>query len=165
MSYMVSGKFLLALIFVCGLLAFALPVRAQKRAQPLRENDDGPPQGRRIAPPSGLDCDRDHITSFTGRVLSYSRGGGQISIRVRTDEGTTESFTISYAQAKELLKRVKLNGQVLSQNELTKIEARWKREKRTVRATVWACYDKDWRNPKAVLIDWQIGKPKPPETL
>jgi hypothetical protein len=98
-------------------------------------------------------------------VLSYSRRAGQISIRIRTDEATTENFTISYAQAQELAKRFKLNGQSLGQDELAKIEARWKREKRNVRATVWACYGKDWRTPSAVLIDWHIGKPRPPETL
>jgi hypothetical protein len=168
MSYLRDGKFLLAIIFACGLFAMASPARAQGRPQlSTRENEEqnNARQGRRLAAPSGLDCDRDHITSFTGRVLAYSRQAGQISIRVRTDEGTTENFTISYAQAQELLKRVKLNGQKLRQEELEKIEARWRREKRSVRVTVWACYDKDWRKPAAVLIDWQIGKPKPPETL
>jgi hypothetical protein len=169
MSYIVSGKLLLAFIFACGILAMAfLPARAQGRPTLMRRDDDGQNGARgqrRLASPTGLGCDADHITSFTGRVLSYSRRAGQISIRIRTDEATTEDFTISYAQAQELAKRFKLNGQSLGQDELAKIESRWKREKKNVRATVWACYDKDWRTPSAVLIDWHIGKPKPPETL
>jgi hypothetical protein len=167
MNYICAGKSLLSVIFACGLLALAVPAKAQ-RPQPLKRGDDGQNearQGRRLMPPPDLGCDVNHVTSFTGRVLSYSRRADQIFIRVRTDEATTEEFTIPYSQAQEIAKRFKLNGQPLGQNGLAKIESRWKRDKRSVRATVWACYDKDWRKPSAVLIDWQIGKPKPPETL
>jgi hypothetical protein len=168
MSYICSGKPLLAVIFACGLFAVALPARAQQRPQPLRRDDDGQHDDRgqrRLAPPAGLDCDADHVTSFTGRVLAYSRRQGRLFIRIRTDEATTEEFTISYTQEQDLSKRLMLNGQLLAQGEMAKIEARWKRDKRNVRATVWACYDKEWRNPAAIRIDWHIGKPKPPLTL
>ena len=169
MNYICSGKSLLVAIFACGLFAMAaLPARAQQRPQPMRRDDDGQNNGRgqrRLAPPPGLDCDIDHLTSFTGRVLAYSRREGRIFIRIRTDEATTEEFTIPYTEEQDFSKRFKLNGQLLAQSELAKIEARWKRDKRNVRATVWACYDKDWRTPSAILIDWHIGKPRPPETL
>jgi hypothetical protein len=167
MSYMVSGKSLLAAIFACGLFALALPVKAQRPQPPTREDErrNDARQGRRLMPPPGLGCDDDHVTSFTGRVLSYSRRAGQVFIRIRTDEATTEEFTITYARDQDISKRFKLNGQSLKQGGLAKIEASWKRDKRNVRATVWACYDKEWHNPSATLIDWQVGKPKPPETL
>jgi hypothetical protein len=170
MNYIRYGEFLLALIFTCGLiLATAAPVKAQRVKLP-RTDDDGAQnnarmQQRRLAPPPGLACDANYITSFTGRVLSYSRHSGRIFIRVRTDEATTEEFTITYTQAEDFLKRFQLFGQPLGQEALEKIESRWKRDKRNVRATVWACYDKEWRNPSAILIDWQVGKPKPPMTL
>ena len=170
MNYIRSGEFLLALIFTCGLLAFAVPVKAQRVKLP-RRDDDGrqmdarAQQQRRLAPPPGLACDANYVTSFTGRVLSYSRRSGRIFIRVRTDEATTEEFTITYTQEEDLLKRFQLFGQPLGQEALEKIESRWKRDKRNVRATVWACYDKEWRNPSAILIDWHVGKPRPPLTL
>jgi hypothetical protein len=167
MNYIRSGEFLLTLIFTCGLLAFAVPVKAQRVKLP-RSDDDGP-QGnarqRRLAPPPGLACDADHITSFTGRVLSYSRRSDHIFIRVRTDEKTTEEFTIPYTQMEDLLKKFQLYGQSFSQEGLEKIESHWRRDKRNVRATVWACYDNEWRNPSAILIDWHVGKPRPPLTL
>lgn len=168
MSYMVSGKFLLAAIFACGLFALALPVKAQQRPQPPRrenESENDARGQRRLAPPPGLGCDVDHVTSVTGRVLSYSRRAGQVFIRIRTDEAKTEEFTITYARDQDLSKRFKLNGQLLTPGGLAKIEAGWRRDKKNVRATVWACYDKEGHNPSATLIDWQIGKPRPPETL
>ena len=174
MNYIRSGEFLSALIFTCGLLlAIAAPVKAQRPTMP-RRDDDGrqmdarvqqQPQRRRLAPPPGLACDANYVTSFTGRVLSYSRRSGRIFIRVRTDEATTEEFTIPYTETEDFLKRFQLFGQPLGQGGLEKIESRWRRDKRNVRATVWACYDKEWRNPSAILIDWQVGKPKPPQTL
>jgi hypothetical protein len=171
MNYIRSGEFLLTLIFICGLLAFAVPVKAQRVKLP-RTDDDGTQNNarmqqrqRRLAPPPGLACDADYVTSFTGRVLSYSRRSDRIFIRVRTDEATTEAFTIAYTQTEDLLKKFQLYGQPLGQEGLEKIESHWRRDKRNVRATVWACYDKEWRNPSAILIDWHVGKPKPPHTL
>ena len=167
MNYIRTGKFLLALIFTCGMSAIAAPVKAQRVKLPTREDEtqNDARQQRRIAPPPGLACDANHITSFTGRVLTYSRRQGRILIRVRTDEHTTEEFTIPYTQTEDILARFHLNGQSLGQNDLAKIESRWRRDKRNVRATVWACYDNEWRTPSAILIDWHVGKPKPPQTL
>jgi hypothetical protein len=168
MIYTGSLKFLFAVIFACGLFAMALPAKAQQRPQPMRrenESENDARGQRRLAPPSGLGCDVDHITSFTGRVLSYSRRAGQVFIRIRTDEAKTQEFTITYARDQDLSKRFKLNGESLAPGGLAKIEARWERDKRNVRATVWACYDNERRKPSASLIDWQIGKRKPPETL
>jgi hypothetical protein len=155
-------------ILICGLFITTVTIKAQ-RPQPLRRGDDDSVQGEerqgRLAAPHGLKCDTNHLTSFTGKILSYERRPDHIFIRIRTDEATTEEFTVAYAQDQDLLKLFRLNGQALGQNGLAKIESRWKRDRRNVRATVWACYDNEWRQATAEMIDWQIGKRKPPETL
>lgn len=150
-------KFLLALIFACGLLV--APVRAQRQMSPPAQ-DEGQNGGRRqgrLATPSGLKCDVNQTTSFTGRVLAYSRRSGRISIRVRTDEETTEAFTIPYAKGEDISKWFTLDGQAIKRDDLAKIESRWKRNKRPARVTVWACYDKGWRKLSAERIDWRSG--------
>jgi hypothetical protein len=161
------GKLFLAVTFACAL--FAVPVNAQRPQPPTREderqNEARARQQRRLAPPLGLGCDADQVTSFNGRVISYERKSGRILIRIRTDGETTEEFTIRYTNEEDLSKRFLLNGARLAGGELAKIEARWRQDKRNVRATVWACFDNEWQIVRANLIDWHTGKRKPPQTL
>jgi hypothetical protein len=165
MNYIRVGKFLLAIIFTCGLLGL-LPAtaKAQRTMAPststtTAQEDQGQDAARRqgrIAPPTGLRCDINHVTSFTGRVLAYSRHSGRIFIRVHTDEQTTNEFTIPYAEGEDVSKWFMIDGQALAQvDDLAKIESRLKRKKRSMRATVWACYDNDWRKTTAEIIDWR----------
>jgi hypothetical protein len=167
MSYLRFGKFLFAIVFTCGLLCVAAPVKAQRPIPPTREAEGQQDARRqsRLAPPPGLKCDANHVTSFTGRVVAYSRRRGRIFIRIRTDEATTEEFNINYGRAENLSKWFLINGQSAGQGELTKIESRWRRDRKNVRATVWACYDNAWQNLTPNAIDWQVGRPKPPLTL
>ena len=43
---------------------------------------------QRIRPPERITCSRDHLTSYTGKVLSMKRQRGSTRIRMRTDEET-----------------------------------------------------------------------------
>jgi hypothetical protein len=167
MSYLRFGKFLLALVFTCGLLSLAAPVKAQRPMPPTRENEGQQDARRqsRLAPPPGLKCDANHVTSFTGRVIAYSRRRGRIFIRIRTDEATTEEFNINYGRAENLSKWFLINGQSAGQGELMKIESRWRRDRKNVRATVWACYDNQWRQLSAEIIDWQPRERSPNSTF
>ena len=49
---------------------------------------------QRIRPPEKITCSRDHLTSYTGKVLSMKRQTGSTRIRMRTDEETSEQFTL-----------------------------------------------------------------------
>ncbi len=112
-------------------------------------------RGGRIGTPPDLKCPRDNTTAFTGRVLAYSRGRGRIFIRVRTDEQTTEQFTLRYG-AGDFKTLFRLRGELLAKGDLAKIEVRPGKLRRDMRATVWACYKGD--EPVAERIDW-----RPPE--
>ena len=159
MNYIRYVEFLLVLIFTCGLSATLAPVKAQRPMSPATQDEgqNGARRQGRLAPPPGLKCDANHVTSFTGKVLAYSRRSGRIFIRVRTDEQTTEEFTIHYGQDEDPSKLFMLDAQALSEGDLAKIESRWKRNKRPARATVWACYDNDWHKLTAEIIDWRSG--------
>ncbi|HEV2860878.1 MAG TPA: hypothetical protein VGX48_07730 [Pyrinomonadaceae bacterium] len=109
----------------------------------------------RIGTPSDLRCPRDNTTAFTGRVLAYSRGRGRVFIKVRTDEQTTEQFTLHYGRG-DFKTLFRLRGEPLGSGDLAKIEVRPGRLRRGMRATVWACYKGD--DLGAERIDW-----RPPE--
>lgn len=109
----------------------------------------------RIGTPPDLKCPRDNTTAFTGRVLAYGRGRGRVFIRVRTDEQTTEQFTLRYGRG-DFKTLFRLRGEPLGEGGLARIELRPGRLRRNMRATVWACYKGD--EPVAERIDW-----RPPE--
>ena len=49
---------------------------------------------QRIRPPEKINCSRDHLTSYTGKVLSMKQQRGSTRIWMRTDEETSEQFTL-----------------------------------------------------------------------
>ena len=52
---------------------------------------------QRIRPPDKINCSRDHLTSYTGKVLSMKQQKGSTRIWMRTDEETSEQFTLRHA--------------------------------------------------------------------
>lgn len=139
-------KALIILLALAGLLP-------TDSGAPARTQDEG---GRRIAPPARLACPRDRTTSFTGRVLAYRRGAGRVFVRVRTDEETTEEFTLRYGRRGDPRRLFLLRGETFGQSDWRRIERRTGALRPGMRATVWACYVND--DPRAELIDW-----RPPE--
>lgn len=109
-------------------------------------------EGRLATPPS-LRCPRDHTTSFTGRVLAYRRTPGRVFIRVRTDEETTEQFTLAHPKRGDAASLFLIDGQPFTKGDWKRVEARAGKLRPGMRATVWACYEGD--QPKAERIDWR----------
>jgi hypothetical protein len=96
-----------------------------------------------------LGCSRDETTAFHGRVLSYSRGGGRVRIRVRTDSETTEQFTLHYGRSgPERL--FLLRGEPFTAADWPKVETRAGRLRPGVRVIVWACYRGDEPVPRRI---------------
>lgn len=147
-------------LFVCVLfLSAATQLFAQGRRAPQPENSRAAAGGQRIAPPSALKCSRDHLTSFTGKVIAYRRSPTRVFLRVRTDEETTESFSLKLTKAEDATKFFLLRGDAFNSNDWALIESSTGKLRQstgamgTMRATVWVCDDRS--NP---VISWQ-----PPE--
>lgn len=148
-----------ALIVSHCLLALACPVFFSSRAAPPKaeSNKHGFEQREgRLATPPALKCPRDNTTSFTGKVIAYRRTHGRVFVRVRTDEETTEQFTLRHPKAADASALFLINGQPFQKSDWKRIESRAGRLRPNMRATVWACYEGD--DLAAELIDW-----KPPE--
>ena len=110
-------------------------------------------QERRLAPPEGVKCDPNHLTSFTGKILSYRRKPGRVWLRMRTDEETTESFTLRFRKSEDAARWFLLKGEPFKQTDWAMIERRRYSLRPRMHATVWVC--DDGSNP---IIDWRPGE-------
>lgn len=131
------GKLLTIGIFVCVFILLASTAQAQGR----------------IRPPDSIKCDHNHLTSFTGRILSYQRKPGRVSIRMRTDEATTESFTLRFRKTEDAAKWFLLMAEPFKQSDWALIERSRYRLRPNMRASVWVC--DDGSNP---IVDWRPGE-------
>jgi hypothetical protein len=107
-------------------------------------------RGQRIRPPDSLSCSRNDLTSFTGRVLSYSRTNNRLYLRMRTDEETLERFTLRYGSRENPTKWFLLRAEPFKDEDWKLIESRRGRLLKGMRATVWVC-----TGSAKPVIDWQ----------
>ena len=128
------GKLLTVFIFGCAIFLLASPTRAQGR----------------LRPPDSIRCDPNHLTSFTGRILSYQRRPGRIWIRMRTDEATTESFTLRFRRTEDAARWFLLMGELFKQSDWRLIERSRYGVRPNMRSSVWVCDD-----GSTPIIDWR----------
>ena len=107
---------------------------------------------QRIRPPEKITCSRDHLTSFTGKVLSMKRQKGSTRMRMRTDEETSEQFTLRHASDNPS-QYFLMWGENFAENDWKRIEAGKNQLRPNLRATVWVCDNGE--NP---VVDWQPAK-------
>jgi hypothetical protein len=137
---------------ICGAWPCALLLLAAALLAPAARAQEG----RRIAPPPGVTCDRDRLTSFTGRVTRYLRTYTNVALGVRTDEATSEAFMIRFPRSPLPTKNFLLNGEPFKASDWKKVELARGRLRAGMRATVWVC--EDGTTPS--VVDWRPG-PKP----
>ena len=104
----------------------------------------------RLMPPASLRCDRSSLTSFTGRVVRYVRRENLTRLTIRTDERTTESFTVRHAKSDPTASFLFL-AEPFQASHWKRIEVRRGTLKPGMRATAWVC-ETPGIGP---IIDWQ----------
>ena len=109
------------------------------------------PRGR-IAPSSGLKCDRNDLTLYDGRVLSHRRRMGSTFLRVRTNFDTTEEVTIRHPATDDPSEFYLLKGEAFTKSDWRLIEKRRNVLRPGMRANVWVCRDNPSVQP---VVDWQ----------
>lgn len=108
----------------------------------------------RLRPPRTIECPRDKLTSFTGRVASYSRTDERINIVIHTDSETTEKFTLRYSKGADPAQWFLMKAEPFKPDDWKVIESAKGRLRPGIRATIWVC--EGGANP---VVDWQT----PPE--
>lgn len=137
MSYLRCGGLLFSLIVSCGFLGLTASA--------------GPATGgQRLRPPRSLQCPRNNLTSFNGRVLFFHRDLDRTMIRLRTDENTTERFTLHHLEGRDPTQWFLLRGHPFQPKDWALIESAKNRLRPDMRAIVWVC--DDGTNP---VIDWR----------
>lgn len=108
--------------------------------------------GGRLRAPETFSCDRNHLTSFTGKVIGYHRSRTGLRIRVATDENTFEKFSLTGTRG-ALEKQFRFNGEEFTAADWKKVEMSASRTQPKLRVTVWQC-----EKPKALMVDWKSAR-------
>ena len=114
-------------------------------------------RGGRIMPPSNLKCDRNNVTLYDGKVLTYRRRKGSTFLRVRTSFDTTESVTLRHPGTNDPSMFYLINGEPFTKNDWKRIEKGTKNLKAGMRANIWVCRDNPDIQP---VIDWRTEAPQ-----
>lgn len=107
-----------------------------------------PIAAQRLRPPDAIKCSRNELTSFTGRVTFYRRTNSCVTIKMATDDGTKEQFTISVPNG-DATKIFLMGGEPFTKDNWSEIEKTPHNLKAKQRATIWVCQD------GTKIIDWQ----------
>jgi hypothetical protein len=110
-------------------------------------------QGRgRVRPLPQLKCDRNDLTLYDGRVVSYRRRKGSTFLRIRTNFDTTEDVTIRHSGTDDPTEFYLLNGRAFEKRDWRRIEQREKVLRRGMRANAWVCRGNPSIQP---VVDWR----------
>jgi len=131
--------------FCCGLLALALMGAATSSAVSAAE-----PGAGRLRPPP-LACDRNHLTSWRGRVIDYHRQGDTTWLQIATDDDTQEEAELKVPPPPAAPADYRLDGQAFTADDWSRIEMPDGTLRAGMRATAWVCED----GATPTVIDWQ----------
>ena len=106
-------------------------------------------QGRQRAPES-FACDRNNLTVYTGVVIGYQRRVGTTTLRIRTDEDTTEQVSLSHPGTDDPSRFFRMMSEPFTSADWNKIEERKGVLRAGTRAAAWVCTD------GRVMIDWGV---------
>ena len=123
--------------------AVALLLGAREPLAQRRADDE------RLRPPGQLTCPRDQLTSYTGRVVSFSRAAGRTTLRIRTDWETTERVIVQHPGTRDPSPRFLIGGEPFTSGDWVHIEDAGGHLRQGLRATAWVCTD------GSVLVDWK----------
>ena len=114
-------------------------------------------QSRRVAPPDRIECIRDQLTAYTGRVQSMKLERDRTSIEIRTDWETTERVAVNHPGKNDPTPWFLVRAVPFREEDWKRIESAPNRLRPATRATAWVCAD--GKNP---VIDWDPAAEPPP---
>lgn len=129
------------------LLSIAPLVSCAASQAPFREYDSRA-RSARLMPPATLACERNELTSYTGRVTSYRRTADMTAVVINTDAGTTEKVEVRHADAATVYL---LNGSPFTDADWPRIESEDGELLPGTRVTAWVCLD----GKTAPVLDWR----------
>ena len=108
-------------------------------------------RGGRLAPPAAVTCDRNQLTSYTGKVKSYKRQRGKTVLVIDTSADTTERVTLTHANSDDPSRFFLIDGTPFTSRDWSRLEVRKGELKPNLSAIAWVCSN------GTNVIDWRPG--------
>lgn len=105
--------------------------------------------GRQRAPQT-FACDPNHLTSYTGVVVRYTRQVGSTTLRIKTDEDTTETVTVKHPGTDDPSSLFRYQTEPFTAAHWARIERSKGVLLPNTRAAAWVCDDGQ------VMVDWGV---------
>ena len=108
-------------------------------------------QRARLMPPAALSCDRDHLTSFEGRLERLELGDAYHRAVLRTDWDSMETFELPFEGDEPCYL---LDGQVMAPGTWRELLPDPEHPPAGLRVIAWVC-----EAPATVTLDWRPADP------
>lgn len=96
---------------------------------------------RRIAPPAGVQCDRNQLTSYSGTVSGYRLEGNQLWLQISTEWDTVEQVKIDGVARHEAVAHFLWQGEPFGAADWALLEESPGVLRQGLRVTAWVCLD------------------------
>ena len=117
-----------------------------------QQRSEGRDHGSRIAPPETLQCHRNKLTSYQGKISSFEfRGASAFELTIETDWGSEESFALETECPAALAALMLRNGQPLNADEWDRLQSGAAEMSPDTYAIAWVCED----GVTPTVIDWR----------
>lgn len=104
----------------------------------------------RVAPPDATNCTRDHLTVYSGMVVTYRRETGRTTLRIRTDWDTLETVRMPHPGSKDPSRWFLIDRAPFTGADWARIETAPGKLRPAIRAAAWVC-----DNAQPTVVDWQ----------
>ena len=108
-------------------------------------------RGGRLAPPAAVSCDRNELTSYTGKVKSYQRQRDKTVLVIDTSADTTERVTLQHKGTDDPSRFYLIDGTPFTSRDWSRIEHKKGQLNPNMSAVAWVC------NDGRAYIDWRPG--------
>lgn len=105
----------------------------------------------RLAPPPDIACDRNRLTSYSGRVTAFRRASGGDTVTIETDWGSLETFTVG--RPGQAGPAYLLAGAPMQAEDWSTVLNDAGEPRQDLGAIAWVCGDP----PEFTVIDWRPG--------
>ncbi len=105
----------------------------------------------RLAPPAAVSCDRNHLTSYAGKVRNYKRAKDRTTLTIDTTADTTERVTLEHLGSDDPSRQFLILGTPFTPRDWSRIERKKGELHPGMNVVAWVC-----ENGETVL-DWHPG--------
>jgi rhodanese-related sulfurtransferase len=108
-------------------------------------------RGGRLAPPAVVTCDRNDLTSYTGKVKSYKRQRGKTVLVIDTTADTTERVTLVHKDTDDPSRFYLIENTPFTSRDWSRIERKKGELHPNMSAIAWVCGN------GTAIVDWRPG--------